>query len=149
MSPRGTGNGVAMADTHDEARDDMADALHNLTDQTQKLARKEIRSALLETWQKASTSAPALGLLAASGCCVLLAGASSYRLSLRLLEKRLSPVSAALAATMLYAGAAAGAAAVGIQWLRRVPLPVPARTARHAEQAVATAAETAGTQPPA
>lgn len=149
MSWRGTGNRVAMADTHDEAQADVADALHNLTDQTQKLARKEIRSALLETWQKASTSAPALGLLAASGCCALLAAASSYRLSLRLLEKRLSPAGAALAATMVYGGAAAAAAAVGIQRLRHMPLPVPARTARHAEQAVATAAETAGTQPPA
>lgn len=135
-----------MADMQNAGQDSMAEALHTLTDQTQKLARREIRSALRETWQKASASGPALGLLAASGVCALLAAASSYRLSLRLLEKRLPPASAALAATMVYGGAAAAAATLGIKWLRRLPPPVPAQTAQQAGQAVAAAAGEAGTQ---
>jgi hypothetical protein len=135
-----------MADPQNAARDSMTDALHNLTDQTQKLARHEIANALRETWQKASASAPALGLLAGGGCCALLAVASSYRLSLRLLEKRLSPVSAALTAAAVYGAAAAAATTLGIQRLRRLPLPVPARTVQQAEQAVAAATEEAGAQ---
>jgi hypothetical protein len=142
------GNGAAMADTQNGTQDSMADAVHTITDQSQKLARREMRSALLETWQKATASAPALGLLAASGGCTLLAAASSYRLSLRLLEKRLSPVSAALAATLGFGGAAAAAATLGTRWLRNLPPPVPTRTARRAEQAVAAAAGEAGTQRP-
>jgi hypothetical protein len=109
MSRRIAGKCAATSDTQNEARDSMADALYTLTDQTQKLATSEIRSAILETWQKATTSAPALGLPAASGGCALLAVASCYRLSLGLLEKRLSPVSSA--AAVMYGGAAAAAAA--------------------------------------
>jgi hypothetical protein len=49
----------------------MAEALHTLTDETQLLARREMRAALAEMWAKARASGPAPGLLAAGGCCGL------------------------------------------------------------------------------
>lgn len=55
------------------------------------LARREKRAALAEMWAKARAGGPALGLLAVGGCCGRFAAASGYRLSLRLLEKRLPP----------------------------------------------------------
>lgn len=122
----------------------MAEALHTLTDETRLLARREMRSALGEMWAKARASGPALGLLAISGGCGLFAAASAYRLSLRLLERRLSPASAALVATLGYGAAAAGAATLAIQRLREAPLPIPSGTARQAGQAVAAAADQAG-----
>lgn len=127
----------------------MAEALHTLTDETQLLARREMRAALDEMWAKARASGPALGLLAAGGCCGLFAAASGYRLSLRLLERRLPPASAALVAALGYGTAAACAAALGIQRLRQVPLPIPSGTAQQASQAVAAAVDEAGNPPDA
>lgn len=136
-----------MTEPRDNGQEGMAEALHTLTDETQLLARREMRSALGEMWAKARASGPALGLLAVGGCCGLLAAASGYRLSLRLLERRLSPASAALVAALGYGAAAAGAATLGIQQLRQVPLPIPSGTARQAGQAAAAAADQAAGAP--
>ena len=117
----------------------MAEALHDLSDQTRVLVRHEIDAALREMWDKARQGGPAAALLAASGVLGLLAAASSYRLSLRLLEKRLPPATAALAAAVVYGTAAACAAVLGAQRMRELPLPVPAETMREASAAVAGA----------
>jgi hypothetical protein len=69
----------------------------------------------------------------------LFATASSYRLGLRLLEKRLSPATAALVATGSYSTAAAAAGILGYARLRKVPLPLPTETVREKIGAAAEA----------
>jgi hypothetical protein len=128
-----------MSETTPNPQAGMADALRELSDQTRGLVRREIGSAVQEMGQKARQSTPAVGLLAAAGAAGLLAAASCYRLSLRLLEKRMPPASAALAAAVGYAAVAAGAAAAGARWLRQLPAPLPAETTRQAGQALAEA----------
>jgi Putative Actinobacterial Holin-X, holin superfamily III len=125
----------------------MAEALSNLSDQTRSLVKGEIDTALRESWAKAKRSWPPAALIAASGVLILLTAASSYRLSLRLLEKRLSPAGAALAATAVYGAAAAAAAALGLRQLRDVPVPLPTQTVRQASGAVAGAASQAARAP--
>ena len=128
----------------------MAEALHNLSDQTRVLVRHETGAALREMWQKAKQGGPAAALLAASGFLGLLAAASSYRLSLCLLEKRLPPATAALVATLGYGTAGACAAVLAAQRMRELPLPVPAETMREASAAVSDATtSTPAQQPPA
>jgi uncharacterized protein (DUF1684 family) len=91
---------------------------------------------------KARQSGPPAALLAASGVLALFATVSAYRLSLRLLEKRLSPAVAALAATGGYGAAAVAAGLLGYTRLRQAPLPLPAETARETAGAVAEADRT-------
>src|SRR5947209_16052965 len=97
--------------------------------------------------EKAKQSGPAAALLAAGGLLALGTIASSYQLSLRLLEKRLSPAGAALAATVGYGAAAAGVAALAIREFRKAPAPVPVQTVREASRAVAGANSETGQQP--
>lgn len=108
----------------------IADAFTELSEQTGLLVRQEIDNARREMWDKLLASAPALGLLAASGALGLLAAASSYRLSLRLLEKWLPPATAAFVATTVYGGGATCAVVEGLRRLREVPPPFPTETAR-------------------
>jgi hypothetical protein len=124
-------------------------ALNDLSDQTRALVKTEIDSALRETWQKAKQSGPSAMLLAASGMLALCAAASSYRLTLRLLEKWLSPAAAALTATVGYGAAAACAGVLGIRKLQGAPMPLPTQTVREASGAVADAAsqKPAGAEP--
>ena len=117
----------------------IAEALHDLSDHTAALARREVNSALREMWDKARQGGPAAALLAASGVLALFATVSAYRLSLRLLEKRLSPAGAACVATGGYGAAAAAAGVLGYTRLRKAPLPLPAETARETAGAVAEA----------
>ena len=117
----------------------IAEALHDLSDHTAALARREVNSALREIWHKARQGGPAAALLAASGVLALFATVSAYRLSLRLLEKRLSPAGAACVATGGYGAAAAAAGVLGYTRLRKAPLPLPAETARETAGAVAEA----------
>src|SRR5207248_9586283 len=99
----------------------------------------ETGAALREMWQKAKQGGPAAALLAASGFLGLLAAASSYRLSLCLLEKRLPPATAALVATLGCGTAGACAAVLAAQRMRQLPPPVPAETMREASAAVSDA----------
>jgi uncharacterized protein (DUF1684 family) len=131
-----------VSETSRAPQEGIAEALHDLSDSTAALAQREARAALREMWEKARQNGPAGGLLAAAGVLALLAAASSYRLSLRLLEKRLSPVAAALAATAGYGTAAAAAGVLGYTRLRKVPLPLPTQTARETAGAMAEADNT-------
>jgi hypothetical protein len=117
----------------------ISEALHDLSDQTRALVRREVDAALREMWDKARRSGPAVALLAASGALALLAVASSYRLSLRLLERRLPPAASAFAATVGYGAAAAWAGIAGVRAIRRAPLPLPAETVREAQESVGEA----------
>lgn len=110
--------------------------MHDLSDQTRVLVRREVDSALRETWDKAKLSGPAAGLLAASAALALFAAASSYRLSLRWLGKRMSPPAAALTAAIGYSAAAVGTGVLGARRLRQLPLPAPTGTVRETKDAV-------------
>lgn len=134
-----------MSETSQTPQDGVAEALHDLSDQTGALVRHEIKSGQKEIWDKARQSGPALALLAGSGTLTLFAAASLYRWSLRLLERRLSPAAAALAATVGYGAAAAAAAVFGYRRLREAPLPIPAETARETAEALR---ETGEASPP-
>jgi branched-subunit amino acid ABC-type transport system permease component len=129
-----------MSETTDNPQADIAGTLHELSEQTRVLVRREIDAAVQEMGQKARHSAPAVVLLAVAAAAGLLAAASSYRLSLRLLEKAMPPATAALTATLGYATAATVAAALGARRLRQLPPPLPVDTARQTGQAVADAA---------
>jgi hypothetical protein len=128
-----------VSETSRAPQQGIAEALHDLSDHSAALARREVRAALGEMWTKARAGGPAAALLAASGILALFTAASSYRLSLRLLEKRLSPAAAALAAVAGYGTAAVAAGALGYARLRKVPLPLPTETARETVDAVAEA----------
>ena len=129
-----------MSETPQEAQAGVADAVRGLSDNTQALVRHEIMAAQREMLDKAKQFLPAIGLLGAAGFFGLLSASASYRLSVRLLEKSLSPATAAFVAAAGYGAAAGAAGTVGIARLRASKAPVPAATIR---QAVATVAGTA------
>jgi hypothetical protein len=118
----------------------IAGALSDLTEQTRILVRREVESAQREMLGKLKASGPAAGLVAGAGFLGMLAAASSYRLSLRLLEKALPPATAALVATVGYGAAAGAAGVVAVRRLQELPPPLPTETAK---DATATVAETA------
>ncbi|MBV9093487.1 MAG: phage holin family protein [Streptosporangiaceae bacterium] len=122
----------------------ITEALHDLSDSRRVLVRREIDGAFREIVGKSLRSAPAVALLTASGVCALFAADSAYRLSLRLLEKRLSPAGAASVAAAGYGVAAAYAGIVGGRWIREAPLPVPTETAKQAGKAVTDTAREPG-----
>lgn len=110
----------------------IADAFSQLSDQTASLVRREIEAAQKETLDKLKQSAPGAAMLAMAATMGVLSAASAYRWTLRLLEKRLGPASAALVATAGY-GAVAGYLVVeGVRRLRAAPKPLPTDTARQA-----------------
>lgn len=110
----------------------IADALTDLTEQTRVLVREEIASAQRETWDKAVAALPAAGLLAGAGGLGLLAVASGHRASVKALERRLSPVAAALTVTAIYGIGAAAAGILGLERVRALPLPFPSATVQDA-----------------
>lgn len=126
----------------------IADAVRDLSENSRVLVRREMSAAQREMWAKAKESAPVFGLLAASGVLGLLAAASAYRLSLRLLEKVFPPVPAALVAAAGYGTAAGFTAAVGSRRLKDLPPLFPTETARQAGEAIADTAAQATDQRP-
>jgi hypothetical protein len=92
-----------------------------------------------EMMAKARAALPAAAL--AGGAAVLgwSAMAASYRLGLRLLEKKLPPASAALFATVLYGSAAAITGLAAIRQFRAMPPLFPTGAAQHASEAIADA----------
>ena len=118
----------------------IADALGDLSEQTRLLVRQEIDAAQRELWTKVKSSAPAATLVATAGLFAVLATASSYRYSLRLLEKRLPPATAALVAAGVYSSGAVGAAAAALPRLRQLPAPFPTDTAQETAALVAESA---------
>jgi hypothetical protein len=131
-----------MSESTEQAQEGVADAVQGLSDNTRALVRHEIVAAQKETLGKVKQALPAVGLLGAAAFFGVLSAAASYRLSIRLLEKGLSPATAALTATAGYAVAAGAAGAVGIQQLRATPRVLPTETVK----ATATKAKTAATK---
>jgi hypothetical protein len=123
----------------------IAEALGDLSEQTRLLVREEIDAAQREMWGKTKAAVPAIGLAGVAGVCAVMAAASSYRFSLRLLEKWLPPATAALLATIAYGGIASGVGVAAARGLRNVPPPFPTETARNVGALVAeTATEDGG-----
>lgn len=108
----------------------VAEALDDLGQQTRHLVRAEVQAARQEMWDRARQSAPTLALGGAAAVLGLCAGASSYRLSLRILERLTSPGAAAFLATAGYGAAAAWAGLGAARRLRELPVPLPVDTAR-------------------
>ncbi|HYZ52420.1 MAG TPA: phage holin family protein [Streptosporangiaceae bacterium] len=129
-----------MTETPETPQAGIAEAVSDLTQQTRNLVRREMEAAQREMWQKAKDSAPAFALVVAAGALGLLAVASSYRLSIRLLEKRLSPAAAAFTATIGYGAGAAGTAMLAARRIRDLPPLFPTETARQAGKALSDAA---------
>lgn len=133
-----------MTDTSDSSEAGFTEAVQDLSEQTRQLVRREITAALRETADKARQSIPAAALMGTAAVLGLFTVASSYRLSLRLLERWLSPAAAAMVATAGYGIGASCAAMAAVQRVRRLPMPVPAETTREAGDALATASAQAG-----
>jgi hypothetical protein len=132
-----------MTETPEQAQAGVADALQDLSENSRALVRHEIASAQREMLGKAKQALPALGLLGAAALFGTLSAAASFRLSIRLLEKRLPPATAAFVAAAGYGAAAGAAAATGLQRLRAVQPLFPAKTARDTAKTVADATERA------
>lgn len=118
-----------------DAQQGVTEALGDLGEQTKTLVRAELDAVRAEMWDKAKAGAPALALGGAAVTLGLCAGASTYRLSLRVLERMMSPTGAALLATLGYSGAAAYAAVAAARRLRDLPPPLPTETARRTGEA--------------
>ncbi len=119
----------------------MADALGRLSEETGVLVRRELEQARAEVWSKLKAAAPGLGLLAVGGALGVAAGASGYRVALRVLEKPLPPLSAAVVAMVGFAGGSVVAITTGLQRLKESPLPVPSETVGEGAEAMREAAE--------
>jgi hypothetical protein len=128
-----------MTETPEQAQAGVADALHDLSDNSRALVRHEIAAAQREMLGKAKQALPALGLLGAAAFFGTLSAAASFRLSVRLLEKSLPPAAAAFAAAAGYGMAAGAAAVMGVQRLQAIRPLFPAETARDTARTVADA----------
>jgi hypothetical protein len=117
--------------TEQTPQEGIAHALGDLSEQTRSLVRQEIDAAERELWEKALAAAPAVALGGIAAGCALLAAASAYRWSLRLLERAVSPPAAALLATVGYGAAAGVAGAAAYRRFRAAPAPLPTETAAH------------------
>jgi hypothetical protein len=133
-----------MTETPEQAQAGVADALHDLSDNSRALVRHEIAAAQREMLGKAKQALPALGLLGLAAFFGTLSAAASFRLSVRLLEKSLPPAAAAFAAAAGYGVAAGTAAVMGVQRLQAIRPLFPAETARDTARTVADATGQAG-----
>jgi hypothetical protein len=104
------------------------------------LARSVVDAAQREMWDKARQRIPAVRFGAVAGTLGLLATASTYRLNVLLLEKKLPPEVAALVAAAAYSGGAAGAALIAARRWRGLPPPLPTETARQVAEILADSA---------
>lgn len=138
-----------MSESTEQAQEGVAGAVQGLSENTRALVRHEIVAAQKETLGKVKQALPAVGLLGAAAFFGVLSAAASFRLSIRLLEKGMSPATAALTATAGYAVAAGAAGAAGIQQLRAAQPVLPAESVKAAAVAAkttATKAQTAATR---
>lgn len=122
----------------------IADAFAQISQETATLVREEINAAKTEMLDRLIKLAPGAGMLAAGGAAALFATASAYRLSLRMLEARMSPAKAALLATSIYGAAAAVLIPAALRQIKEGPAPFPAETVETTRQAVDQARQTTG-----
>jgi hypothetical protein len=129
-----------MTSDDPSATEGLAAALGDVTDRTRDLVRVEIDAIRREMREKALASLPAMSMLGLAAGAAIMATASSYRLSLRLLERMLPPAPAATVAVAGYGGLATVAAIAGARRMRQAPIPFPAETASATRDGVADTA---------
>ena len=129
-----------MTENPQAAQEGIADALQDLSRNSRTLVREEISAAQQEMMGKAKEAAPAFALAAAAATLGLLATAASYRATVRLLEKFLPPVPAALTAAAGYGAGAAYTGVLAVRRIRQLPPLLPTDTARQTRETITSAA---------
>lgn len=122
-----------------------ADLVQSLTSDVAALVRQELHQAQEELAGKARQAVRSGALLGAAGVLGAMAVGTSTSLLLRVLERRLSPTTAAALATVVYGGAVAAAANAARAQLRRALPLVPQDTVGSLRADVRAAADTDGT----
>jgi hypothetical protein len=105
------------------------------------LARSVAEAAQREVYGKARQRVPAIRFGALAGTFGVLAAASTYRLNVLLLERKLPPELAALVAAAVYTGGAGCAAVLAARRWRGLPPPLPSETARQVAEIIADATD--------
>jgi hypothetical protein len=105
------------------------------------LARYVAEAAQREMWGKARQRVPALRFGALAGTFGVLAAASTYRLNVLLLERKLPPEVAAFVAAAAYTGGAGCAALLAARRWRGLPAPLPTETAHQVAEILAGATQ--------
>jgi len=101
-----------------ESGNSTGELLDALRDDLRELVRQELRNAQDELRAKAGQAGKSAAMLSAAGLLGVLAAGTGTTLLIRALDRVLPPTSAALLATALLGGSAAGLAVVGLQDLR-------------------------------
>lgn len=120
-----------------------ADLLQALSADVGALVRQEFARAQQELAAKGKQAGTAGALLGGAAVLGALAVGSSSAVLVRLLEKRLSPTTAAFLATVLYGGGAAALGAAGLAEFRRALPLVPEATVAGIRSDVRVATEAA------
>ena len=123
------------------SRQELAETTDSQMEQNLVLAKYVIDAAQREMADKARQRVPALRLGAVAGVLGAMATASSYRMNLALLEKKLPPELAALVATAVYSGGAGAAALAAVRRWRGLPAPLPTETAKQVAEIIQEAAD--------
>lgn len=127
-----------MVDTRDtDGAEGLADAVHGLTEQTKVLVRSEVSAMQREMFDRLKSNGPAVALTAGAIVSGTFAGAALYRLSIRTLEKWLSPMTASLVAALGYGFAAGRLGMAGVRAFKSARVPAPVNTAKDLGAAVA------------
>lgn len=124
-----------------------ADLLQTMSADLSALVRQELQHAQQELADKAKQAGRAGAMLGGAAVLGTLAVGTSATLLLRLLERRLSPTTAAVLATGLYAGAAGALAATALDELRKAWPLIPRETVGSLREDVRVATETPAPPP--
>lgn len=114
LAPQGEGYSAQMS----ESGNSTGDLLDALRDDLRELVRQELRNAQDELQAKARQVGRSAAMLGAAGLLGALAAGTGTTLLVRVLDRVLPPAAAALVATAMLGGGAAGLAVVGLQDLR-------------------------------